>query len=146
MAAPLSQQLRPAVFEPKITQLYLHLFNVLANEEAGDAVPAEGFWRELFLLRADKQQLYDILKPMTAIDLVHMQVRSALTLTRTSFSSLTTKQAQTQSFFKRAITEAASGTFPRTENALEVRSPFASPWPIILTNSESHGFLVRGIQ
>jgi hypothetical protein len=74
METPLTQQSRPDVFEPKITQLYLHLFNVLANEDTGDAVPSEGFWREFFLLKPDKQRLYDILEPMTAFDLMHMQV------------------------------------------------------------------------
>ena len=74
MESPLPQQLRPDYFEPKIVQLYLHLFNVLANDEAEDAVPSEGFWREFFLLKPDKQRLYDILEPMTAFDLLHMQV------------------------------------------------------------------------
>jgi hypothetical protein len=74
MDAPLTQQSRPDSFEPKITQLYLHLFNVLANEEVDDAVPSEGFWREFFLLKPEKQRLYDILEPLTASDLTHMQV------------------------------------------------------------------------
>ena len=77
MDSPLTQQLRPDSFEPKITQLYLHLFNVLANDEADEAdeaVPSEGFWREFFLLKPDKQRLYEILEPMTAFDLLHMQV------------------------------------------------------------------------
>ena len=74
MDTPLTQQSRPDSFEPKITQLYLHLFNVLANEDAEDLAPSEGFWRELFLLKSDKQRLYAILEPMTASDLVHMQV------------------------------------------------------------------------
>lgn len=74
MDAPLTQQSRPDSFEPKIIQLYLHLFNVLVNEDVDDATPSEGFWRELFLLKPDKQRLYDILEPMTAFDLAHMQV------------------------------------------------------------------------
>jgi hypothetical protein len=74
METPLTQQSRPDYFEPKITQLYLHLFNVLANDEIEDAVPTEGFWREFFLLKPDKQRLYDILKPMTGSDLGQMQV------------------------------------------------------------------------
>jgi hypothetical protein len=71
---PLTQQLRPDSFEPKIIQLYLHLFNVLANEDPEDAVPSEGFWREFFLLRPDKQRLYEILEPLNAFDMMHMQV------------------------------------------------------------------------
>jgi len=47
---------------------------VLANEEGEDAVPTEGYWREFFLLKPDRQRLYDILEPMTAFDLLHMQV------------------------------------------------------------------------
>ena len=74
MDTPLTQQSRPDSFEPKITQLYLYLFNVLGNEEIEDAVPSEGFWREFFLLRPDKQRLYDILEPMTPSDMLHMQV------------------------------------------------------------------------
>lgn len=75
MESPLTQQLRPDSFEPKIVQLYLHLFNVLANEDVEDAIPSEGFWTEFFLLKPDKQRLYDILEPMTAFDLLHMHVR-----------------------------------------------------------------------
>jgi len=78
MESPLTQQLRPDSFEPKIVQLYLHLFNVLANEDVEDAVPSEGFWSEFFLLKPDKQKLYDILEPMTAFDLLHMHVQSTL--------------------------------------------------------------------
>lgn len=78
MDSPLTQQLRPDSFEPKIVQLYLHLFNVLANEDVEDAIPSEGFWSEFFLLKPDKQRLYDILEPMTAFDLLHMHVQSAL--------------------------------------------------------------------
>lgn len=78
MDSPLTQQLRPDSFEPKIVQLYLHLFNVLANDDALDSVPSEGFWREFFLLKPDRQRLYQILEPMTAFDLLHMQVCSAL--------------------------------------------------------------------
>jgi hypothetical protein len=77
MDSPLTHLLRPDSFEPKIVQLYLHLFNILANEEAEDAVPSEGFWQEFFLLKPDKQRLYEILEPMTAFDLLHMQVQSA---------------------------------------------------------------------
>ncbi|EXJ70863.1 uncharacterized protein A1O5_05855 [Cladophialophora psammophila CBS 110553] len=105
MEMPLTQQSRPDSFEPKIIQLYLHLFNVLANEDADESIPSEGFWREFFLLKPDKQRLYDILEPMTAFDLVHMQ-------------------AQMRLFFKRAIVEASSGAFPQNENALDNLTAF----------------------
>jgi hypothetical protein len=76
MESPLTQQLRPDTFEPKIVQLYLHLFNVLANDDSlEDPVPSEGFWREFFLLRPDKQRLFEILEPMTASELLHIHVR-----------------------------------------------------------------------
>ncbi|KIV97791.1 hypothetical protein PV10_01499 [Exophiala mesophila] len=105
MDSPLTQQLRPDSFEPKIVQLYLHLFNVLANDDVLDSVPSEGFWREFFLLKPDRQRLYQILEPMTAFDLLHMQT-------------------QMQVFFKRAIVEATSGISPRDENALENLTAF----------------------
>ena len=108
MDSPLIQQLRPDIFEPKIVQLYLHLFNVLANDDnLEDPVPSEGFWREFFLLRPDKQRLFEILEPMTASELLHMHV-------------------QTQTFFRRTIAEAGSGQSPRNENALENLSAFLS--------------------
>lgn len=102
MDSPLTQQLRPDSFEPKIVQLYLHLFNVLPNDDGEeDPVPSEGFWREFFLLKPDKQRLYDLLEPFTANETLHCHV-------------------QTQSFFRRCIQEARSNQSPQNENALEV--------------------------
>ena len=108
MDSPLTQQLRPDTFEPKIVQLYLHIFNVLPNDETlEDPTPSEGFWREFFLLKPDKQRLYEILEPITASELLHMHL-------------------QTQTFFRRTINEAGSGTIPRNENALENLAGFLS--------------------
>lgn len=102
MDSPLTQQLRPDSFEPKIVQLYLHLFNVLPNDDTlDDVTPSEGFWREFFLLKPDKQRLYEILEPFTASEIVHCH-------------------AQTQSFFSRSIAEVGSGSSPQNGNALEV--------------------------
>lgn len=102
MDSPLTQQLRPDSFEPKIVQLYLHLFNVLPNDDnVEELTPAEGFWREFFLLKPDKQRLFEILEPFTASEIIHCHV-------------------QTQSFFQRSIIEAGSGVSPQNENALEV--------------------------
>jgi hypothetical protein len=42
-----------------------------------DAVLPEGFWRELFLLNPDKKRLLQILEPLTADDLLQLQVCSA---------------------------------------------------------------------
>ena len=108
MDSPLTQQLRPDTFEPKIVQLYLHIFNVLPNDDTlEDPTPSEGFWREFFLLKPDKQRLYEILVPITASELLHMHI-------------------QTQTFFRRTIIEAGSGTSPRNENALENLAGFLS--------------------
>ncbi|RMZ81155.1 hypothetical protein DV737_g2694, partial [Chaetothyriales sp. CBS 132003] len=108
MDSPLTQQLRPDVFEPKIVQLYIHLFNVLANDEDDDdPVPSEGFWREFFLLKPDKQRLFDILSPLTANELLHIQT-------------------QTQAFFRRSISEAGSARSPQNQNALENLTAFLS--------------------
>ncbi|KIW14485.1 hypothetical protein PV08_07269 [Exophiala spinifera] len=104
-SSPLTQLLRPNSFEPKIVQLYLRLFTALANEDGDGSIPTEGFWREFFLLKPDKQRLYDILEPMTAFDLLHMQ-------------------AQTQAFFRRATREACSRDNSRNENALENLTAF----------------------
>ncbi|RMZ88186.1 hypothetical protein DV736_g4577, partial [Chaetothyriales sp. CBS 134916] len=108
MDSPLRQQLRPDVFEPKIVQLYIHLFNVLANDDDDyDSVPTEGFWREFFLLKPDKQRLFDILSPLTANELLHIQT-------------------QTQAFFRRSISEAGSARSPQNQNALENLTAFLS--------------------
>ena len=108
MDSPLTQQLRPDIFEPKIIQLYLHIFNVLPNDDTlNDPTPSEGFWREFFLLKPDKQRLFEILEPITASELLHMNL-------------------QTQTFFRRTITEAGSGITPRNENALENLAGFLS--------------------
>ncbi|KAK6386048.1 hypothetical protein LTS17_001622 [Exophiala oligosperma] len=104
-SSPLTQLLRPDSFEPKIVQLYLHLFTALANEDGDESLPTEGFWREFFLLKPDKLRLYDILDPMTAFDLLHMQT-------------------QTQAFFRRATIEACSRDDSRNENALENLTAF----------------------
>jgi hypothetical protein len=73
MDSPLTQQLRPDIFEPKIVQLYLFLFNVLANDDdLENTTPSEGFWREFFLLKPDKQRLFEIIQPMTAGELLHI--------------------------------------------------------------------------
>lgn len=74
MESPLTQQARPDAFEPKIVQHYLYLFTILPNENEDETLPSEGFWRELFLLKPDKRRLSDILDPLTANDLLHIQV------------------------------------------------------------------------
>ena len=74
-SSPLTQQnAQNASYEPKIVQLYLYLFNVLVNEPGEDVIPSEGYWRELFLLHPDKKRLSQILEPLTAEDVLLMQV------------------------------------------------------------------------
>jgi hypothetical protein len=96
MDSPLTQQLRPDIFEPKIVQLYLFLFNVLANDDdLENATPSEGFWREFFLLKPDKQRLFEIIQPMTAGELLHIHARAfpnalvlALTMKAANYSDI----------------------------------------------------------
>lgn len=66
--SPLTQQTRPAVFKPKVVQLYEQLF-----EEAVEK--PEGFWHELFLLKPDAASLRNALADLSADDLLHQQVR-----------------------------------------------------------------------
>ena len=88
--SPLTQQPRPHTFEPKVAELYLHLLGVpytllhaagsrllTLSQTEEDAVLPEGFWRELFLLNPDKKRLLQILEPLTADDLLQLQVCSA---------------------------------------------------------------------
>lgn len=74
MDSPLTRQAPPDTSEPKIVELYRQLFQVVANSDYEDNTPSEGFWREFFLLRPDKQRLYDILEPLNANDILHIQV------------------------------------------------------------------------
>ncbi|QQK45750.1 UPF0588 membrane protein [Penicillium digitatum] len=99
-ASPLTQQSRPESFKPKIVQLYENLFKV-----ADDAEPSEGFWRELFLLPPDRNQLHAILDQLSPDDTIGLQI-------------------QTQRFFVRAIREAAAGIAPADSNALDTLTVF----------------------
>jgi hypothetical protein len=55
--SPLTQQTRPAVFEPKVVTLYRKLFRELDDDEK-----PKGFWRELFLLKPDIPRLRQLLE------------------------------------------------------------------------------------
>ncbi len=85
-ASPLTQQVRPEVFQQKVVALYEelfkvgilvmrrdHLLNSLQDEEYHEK--PEGYWRELFLLKPDKATLQKILNQLSADDLLHLQVR-----------------------------------------------------------------------
>ncbi|KAJ9655793.1 hypothetical protein H2198_005413 [Neophaeococcomyces mojaviensis] len=92
-------------FQPKIVQLYSELFHFNVQYDEVDQLPSEGFWREFFLHRPEKQKFNNILEPLTAEDLLHLQ-------------------HQTQNFVRRAISEFGSGISPRNENALENLTAF----------------------
>jgi hypothetical protein len=74
MDSPLTRQARPDAFEPKIVELYRQLFPLSVSNEYEDLEPSEGFWRELFLLKPDKQSLHEILEPFTGEDILRIQV------------------------------------------------------------------------
>ncbi|KAJ5823156.1 hypothetical protein N7447_005496 [Penicillium robsamsonii] len=99
-ASPLTQQSRPESFTPKIVQLYENLFKA-----ADDADPSEGFWRELFLLPPDRNQLHAILDHLSPDDTIGLQI-------------------QTRRFFVRAIREAAAGVAPSDSYALDTLTVF----------------------
>ncbi|KAJ5942504.1 hypothetical protein N7516_002672 [Penicillium verrucosum] len=98
--SPLTQQSRPESFKPKIVQLYENLFKT-----PDDADPSEGFWRELFLLPPDRNQLHAILDHLSPDDTIGLQI-------------------QTQRFFVRAIREAAAGVVPADSYALDTLTVF----------------------
>ncbi|KAJ5272193.1 hypothetical protein N7524_005462 [Penicillium chrysogenum] len=99
-ASPLTQQSRPESFKPKIVQLYENLFTA-----TDDAEPSEGFWRELFLLPPDRNQLHAILDNLSPDDTIGLQI-------------------QTRRFFVRAIREAAAGAAPADSYALDTLTVF----------------------
>ncbi|KAJ5264372.1 hypothetical protein N7505_008293 [Penicillium chrysogenum] len=99
-ASPLTQQSRPESFKPKIVQLYENLFTA-----TDDAEPSEGFWRELFLLPPDRNQLHAILDNWSPDDTIGLQI-------------------QTRRFFVRAIREAAAGAAPADSYALDTLTVF----------------------
>ena len=86
---PLPQQVRPEVFQHKIVQLYRDLFRVsmtcvsvrigrvltyttfpLSPQAQDNEEKSEGFWREFFLLKPDRESLRCILDEETPDDLV----------------------------------------------------------------------------
>lgn len=98
--SPLTRQTQES-FQPKIVQLYSELFNLIDE----DFSPSEGFWREFYLLKPEKQKFTDILEPLTAHDLLHIN-------------------RQTRNFVQKSISEVASESEPQNENALENLTAF----------------------
>ncbi|KAK5944181.1 hypothetical protein PMZ80_003462 [Knufia obscura] len=103
-ASPLTREVRES-FQPKIVQLYSDLFKLDEQHGDEDFEPSEGFWREFFLLKPAKQKFHDVLEPLTADDLLHIQ-------------------GQTRNYVRRSIDELTSGASPQNENALENLTAF----------------------
>lgn len=97
-ASPLTQQMRPSSFEPKIAQLY----DILFNQEDEILTESDGFWGEFFSLKPDKSRLKQLLETVEADELIHFQ-------------------HETQQLFTRAVSQVRLGRPPSAENALDVR-------------------------
>ena len=96
--SPLTQDTRPASFQPKIDRLYEDLL----KQDDEDHADSDGFWGEFFLLRPDKAALQERLKVLTPEDLLHVQ-------------------HETQQLFMRAVHQVKAGKAPSDEHALDVR-------------------------
>ena len=83
--SPLTRQVAPEVFEPKVVELYKKLFRVSTTkrmstysaktcQEVEDDEKPQGFWTELFLLKPDIAQLRHILESTDGEYLIHLQV------------------------------------------------------------------------
>ncbi|KAK5086141.1 hypothetical protein LTR70_000219 [Exophiala xenobiotica] len=103
-ASPLTREVRES-FQPKVVQLYSDLFRLDEQDVDEDFEPSEGFWREFFLLKPAKQKFHDVLEPLTADDLLHIQ-------------------RQTRNYMRRSIDEFTAGRNPQNENALENLTAF----------------------
>ena len=101
--SPLTQQARPATFQPKIVQLYMDLF----RQDEQQFVDLDGFWEEMFLLKPDKPRLQQLLDGLSTDDLLH-------------------SQHETQQLFVRAIRQVKAGKTPSMEHALDVSGLEAS--------------------
>lgn len=69
--SPLTQQLRPEIFQPKIVQLYEKLFGWDEEDYFDDT---DGFWEEFFLLRPDGPNFRRVLGSLSSDDLLQLQV------------------------------------------------------------------------
>ncbi|KAF2478968.1 hypothetical protein BDY17DRAFT_257459 [Neohortaea acidophila] len=100
--SPLTQDVRPDVFEPKVVGLYRNLFPEIDDDER-----AEGYWKELFLLRPEITRLREILAD-------------------TGPDFLLSIQHQSQQLLIHAIAQIRSGEQSGTENALDTLAVFFS--------------------
>ncbi|CAM1509292.1 Fc.00g030310.m01.CDS01 [Cosmosporella sp. VM-42] len=70
-ASPLTRQLPPEVFTPKVIQLYESLF-----KDDDDDEKTEGFWAEFFLLRPDRPALRRVLNEISPSDALLLEGRT----------------------------------------------------------------------
>lgn len=102
--SPLTRDVHES-FQPKIVQLYSTIFTLTQQDQDEVTFPSEGFWREFFLLKSSRQRFHNILEPLTAVDILSIQL-------------------QTRNYIKRSISEIKSGHEPQAENALENLAAF----------------------
>ncbi|KAI5456316.1 hypothetical protein BGZ63DRAFT_396380 [Mariannaea sp. PMI_226] len=72
-ASPLTRQLPPEVFTPKIIQLYDALFK---DDDDDDDEKTDGFWAEFFLLRPDRRVLRNLLNKLSPTDVLLLEHRT----------------------------------------------------------------------
>ncbi|KAI2790530.1 hypothetical protein POX_d06047 [Penicillium oxalicum] len=101
-ASPLTQQIRPQTFKPKIVELYETLFKTTDHDEVEFS---EGFWREFFLLPPDRAQLHSLLDGLSADQMLSLQT-------------------QTNALFARAMHEASARNGPADSYALDTLAVF----------------------
>ncbi|KAF7549887.1 hypothetical protein G7Z17_g6081 [Cylindrodendrum hubeiense] len=120
-ASPLTRQLPPEVFTPKIIQLYDSLFKVSSQLSASpcasapaarpkdddDEAKTDGFWAEFFLLRPDRAILRNTLSKLSPSDVLLLEDR-------------------TRELFVRAIAAVKTGHGVAPLHALDTLSVFLS--------------------
>ncbi|KAH6888714.1 hypothetical protein B0T10DRAFT_488799 [Thelonectria olida] len=101
-ASPLTRQLPPEVFTPKIIQLYDFLF-----KDDDEYEKTDGFWAEFFLLRPDRAVLRTILSQLSPTDVLLLEHR-------------------TRELFARSVATVRTGQGVAPLHALETLSVFLS--------------------
>ncbi|QPH09831.1 hypothetical protein C2857_000854 [Epichloe festucae Fl1] len=102
-ASPLTRQPPPEVFTPKIIELYSALF----KDDYDGEEKSDGFWREFFLLRPDRQSLRNLLNNIPPSDVLLFEGR-------------------TREIFSKAITAVKTGQGLAPQHALDSLSIFLS--------------------
>ncbi|PKS10903.1 hypothetical protein jhhlp_002661 [Lomentospora prolificans] len=109
--SPLTRQLPPEVFQPKVVQLYESLF-----KDDDDGEKSEGFWREFFLLRPERAALKRILDSLKPGELLQLE-------------------SQTRALFSTAVAVAKGGRNGADVHSLDTLSVFLS---CVLAKKYSH--------